>query len=125
MRSACTGAAGTGATNACETLGGVTVCAAGEGIGDECADAFSDSETSSSGAATMGGRGEGDDNFIPGDRLLRLVVNLTAAGEAIQCHEKRGKYFKDTNAPFAATGSDGCGCGVGLDPDCGAISSEG
>jgi hypothetical protein len=83
IRSACTGAAGTGATNACETLGGVTVCAAGEGIGDECADAFSDSETSSSGAATMGGRGEGDDNFIPGDRLLRLVVNLTAAGEAI------------------------------------------
>lgn len=42
MRSACTGAAGTGATNSCETLGGVTVGNAGEGIGDEGADVFSD-----------------------------------------------------------------------------------
>lgn len=101
MRSACTGAAGTGATNSCETLGGVTVGNAGEGIGDEGADVFSDSETSFSGAATMGGRGEGDDNFIPGERLLRRVVNLTAAGGA-----------------FAAT-TGGDGSGVKLDPNCG------
>ncbi|KAG1841007.1 hypothetical protein DFJ58DRAFT_78969 [Suillus subalutaceus] len=77
MRSACTGAAGTGATSACEILGGVTVGAEGEWIGDKGADAFSDSETSSPGAVTMGGRREGDDNFIPGDKLLRLVVNLS------------------------------------------------
>lgn len=104
MRSACTGAAGTDATSACEILGGVTVGAEGEGIGDKGADAFSDSETSSPDAATMRGRREGDDNFIPGDRLLRLVVNLTAAGGA-----------------FATTGGDSCG--VGLDPDCGAGES--
>jgi hypothetical protein len=79
MRSACTGAAGTGAANACETLGGVTVGNAGDGIGDNGAEVFSDSGTSFSGAATMGDRGEGDDNFIPGERLLRLVVNFTAA----------------------------------------------
>lgn len=102
MRSACTGAAGTGATNSCETLGGVTVGNTGEGIGDEGADVFNDSETSFSGAATIGDRGEGDDNFIPGERLLRLVVNLTAAGET-----------------FAAT-TGGDGCGVKLDPNCGA-----
>ncbi|KAG2069563.1 hypothetical protein BDR04DRAFT_1119023 [Suillus decipiens] len=41
MRSACTGAAGTSAANACETLGGVTVDnEAGEGIGDKDVDAF-------------------------------------------------------------------------------------
>lgn len=102
MRSACTGAAGTGATNACETFGGVTVGNAGEGVGGKGADAFNDSETSSSGAATMGGRGEGDDNFIPGERLLRLVVNLTAAGGAFT----------------ATTGDDSCG--VELNLDCGA-----
>lgn len=102
MRSACTGAAGTGAVNASETLGGVTDCNAGEGIGDKGADTFSGSETSASGATTMGGRGEGDDNFIPGERLLRLVVSLTATGGAFA----------------AAAGGDGCG--VGLDPNCGA-----
>lgn len=46
IRSACTGAAGTGATNACETLGGVTIGTVGEVIGDKGADAFSDSDTS-------------------------------------------------------------------------------
>lgn len=30
----------------------------------------------------MGGRGEGDDNFIPGDKLLRLAVGLMAVGGA-------------------------------------------
>jgi hypothetical protein len=30
----------------------------------------------------MGGRGEGDDNFIPGDRLLRLAMGRVAVGGA-------------------------------------------
>lgn len=92
MRCACTGAAGTGATNACETLGGVAVNnAAGEGIRDKGVDACGDSDISPSGAATMDGRGKGNINSIPGERLFRLVVNLTAAGGADTMHEKRGK----------------------------------
>lgn len=56
--------------------------AGGEGIGDNGVDAFGDSETSPSGAATMCDRRESNVNVIPGENLLRLVVNITAAGRA-------------------------------------------
>ena len=69
---------------ACEEFGGVIAAGTGRttlGTGDARADISRDSESPTRDVIVVG-RGEGDVNFIPGERLLRLAVDFMAAREA-------------------------------------------